>query len=89
MERKNSELSVITQAKNLCSYVMTVTQKSPKQFRFTFTTRLQNLSLDVIEKLYRANEVYVTANDPEAIQKRLAFQQEAISCRKKLCENLC
>ena len=51
MERRASELSVITQAKNLCSYVMTVTQKSPKQFRFTFTSRLQNLSLDVIEKL--------------------------------------
>ena len=40
---------VITKAKELCSYVMTVTQKSPKHFRFTFVTRMQNLSLDVIE----------------------------------------
>ncbi len=32
MARTNSELQVITFAKNLCSYVMTVTQKSPKQF---------------------------------------------------------
>lgn len=30
--RKQSELTVITKAKNLCSYVMTVTQKSPKQY---------------------------------------------------------
>ena len=38
-----SELTVITKAKDLCSYIITITQKSPKQFRFTFVTRLQNL----------------------------------------------
>jgi len=30
-----SELAVVTKAKDLCSYIMTVTQKSPKHFRFT------------------------------------------------------
>ena len=49
MEHMQSELTVITRAKDLCSYIMAVTQKSPRQFRFTFTSRLQNLSLDVIE----------------------------------------
>ena len=29
---KQSELTVMTKAKDLCSYVMTVTQKSPKQY---------------------------------------------------------
>lgn len=29
MEHKQSELTVITKAKDLCSYVMTITQKSP------------------------------------------------------------
>jgi hypothetical protein len=48
-----SELTVVT--KDLCSYVMTVTQKSPKQFRFTFVSRLQNLSLDIVECIYRAS----------------------------------
>lgn len=37
MERKQSELTVITKAKDLCSYVMTVTQKSPKHFRYAET----------------------------------------------------
>jgi len=60
MAAKYSELTVITRAKELCEYIMTVTQKSPKQFRFTFVSRLQNLSLDVIEKLYRANDTFVT-----------------------------
>ena len=52
MERKQSELQVITKAKDLCSYVMTVTQKSSKHFRYTFVSRLQNLTLSVIEDLY-------------------------------------
>lgn len=33
MEKKKSELMVMTKAKDLCSYVLTVTQKSPKQFQ--------------------------------------------------------
>ena len=53
-----SELIVITKAKELCAYVMTVTQKSPKHFRFTFVTRMQNLSLDVIEKSININPRY-------------------------------
>lgn len=32
MESKQSELTVITKAKDLCSYCMKVTQKSFKQF---------------------------------------------------------
>ena len=57
-EKNQSELIVITKAKELCSYVMTVTQKSPKHFRFTFVTRMQNLSLDVIEKSININPGY-------------------------------
>ena len=63
MERKQSELTVITKAKDLCSYLMTITQKSPKQFCFTFVSRLQNLTLSVIENLFRANDVYVSKAD--------------------------
>ena len=60
MEHKQTELTAITKAKDWCSYMMTVTQKSPKQFRFTFTSILQNLSFNVIESLYRANDTLVT-----------------------------
>ena len=84
MEHKQSELTVITRAKDLCSYIMTVTQKSPKQFRFTFTSRLQNLSLDIVEKLYRANDVYVTKEDRGAREQRLEFQREAMTDLKLL-----
>lgn len=84
MEHKQSELTVITKAKDLCSYIMTVTQRSPKQFRFTFTSRIQNLSLDVIEDLYRANDIYVTRQDTAAKEKRLEHQRKALTSLKLL-----
>ena len=84
MEHKQSELTVITKAKDLCSYVMTVTQKSTKQFRFTFTSRLQNLSLDMVEALYRANDTFVTKENVSAREKRLEFQHQAMTDLKLL-----
>ena len=84
MEHKQSELTVITKAKDLCSYIMTVTQKSPKQFRFTFTSRMQNLSLDVIEFLYRANDTFVTKENASSREKRLEFQHQAMTDLKLL-----
>lgn len=52
MEKKKSELTVVTRAKDLCSFVMTITQKSPKRFRFTFVSRMQGLSLNEIENIF-------------------------------------
>lgn len=73
-----SDLSVIMRAKDLCRYIVTVTQKSPKQYRFTFTSRLQNLSMDVISALYMANETFVGGEDAKAnYYKRLNYQREA------------
>ena len=84
MERKQSELTVITKAKDLCSYVMTVTQKSPKHFRYTFVNKLQNLALSVIENLFRANDVYVSNQDIPAQKERLGFQRAAMTDLKLL-----
>ena len=42
---------------------MTVTDKSPKRFRFSLVAKLQNYSLDIIENLYQVNEVFVKAGD--------------------------
>ena len=72
-----SELSVITKAKELCSYVMTVTDKSPKRFRFTLVSRMQNYALDVIENLYIANEIFIQAGRRDQAERRLMFQQKA------------
>lgn len=79
MAGKENELVVITKAKNLCSYIMTVTEKSPKRFRFTFVSRLQNLSLEIIEDLFRANDIFIAKNEPVSLSRRLEFQQKALT----------
>jgi len=67
-------------AKDLCGYIMTVTQKSPRQFRFTFVARLQNLALNVIERIYRANEVHLVSGAAQ----RLELQSAALTELKLL-----
>lgn len=76
---KKSELAVITKAKDLCSYIMTVTQKSPKQFRFSFVVRMQNISLSIIENLYRANEIFIKKGDSILISQRRNKQREVMT----------
>ncbi len=75
----NSELRVVTAAKNLCSYVLTATNKSPKSFRFTLVSRLQNLALDAVENIYKANEIFAQNKDLKNMQKRLNFQYSALT----------
>ena len=77
-KRKDSELLVIIKAKDLGNYVFTVTDKSPKKFRFSLISRMQNLALSAVENLYRANMVYVkdkTAADKIELRKK--YQREA------------
>ena len=63
---------------------MTVTDKSPKRFRFTLSSRLQNYALDVIERLFSANEVFVSPGDTAAARERLAHQRHAMTRLKLL-----
>lgn len=80
-----SELTVITKAKDLSSYVLAVTEKSPKRFRFTLVSRMQNLTLDIIEQIYRANEVYMAGqNREQSAAKRLDYQHGALTSAKIL-----
>ena len=79
-----SELAVVVKAKELCSYIMTVTDKSPKRFRFTLVAKLQSYALNAIENLYRANEVFVKRGDTEKAAERLEFQRSALTEMKLL-----
>lgn len=82
---EQAELTVIIRAKDLCSYILTVTEKSPKRFRFTLTSRMQNLSLELIEQIYRANEVYLSGPDRDAAYaRRLDLQHGALTSVKLL-----
>lgn len=53
------DLKVITKAKELAELVYEITERSPKKFRFTIVGLMQNLSLGIVDELYKANDVYV------------------------------
>lgn len=67
---RDKEMAVFTHAKKLSEYIFVITEKSPKKFRWSIITRLQNASVELIENLYRAN----VERDEEA---RLNFQKNA------------
>ena len=69
MQKKN-DLYVMTKTKDLAKYILTVTEKSPKRFRFTLVVRLQNYILDIIETIYFANK-------EQDIKVRLITQEKA------------
>ena len=84
MAHSQSELQVITFAKNLCSYVMTITQKSPKQFRFSLVGRMQGYVLDIVEELYYAKNINVTPSSRAGWAQLQAHQRKAMSMPKLL-----
>jgi len=85
VKRPQSELTVITKAKDLCNYVMTVTQKSPKQFRFSLVGRMQNLSLNIVEGLIRANDTVISTDAPtHNFEVRYSYQSQAMTDIKLL-----
>ena len=53
------EMRVFSQAKGLRTYVLEVTEKSPKKYRGSFTNKLRALCFEIVENLYLANEVYL------------------------------
>lgn len=79
MATPQSELTVIVKAKDLCSFILTVTEKSPKRFRFTLVSKLQSYALNTVECLYRANEIYVKPGKPELVERRIELQHQALT----------
>lgn len=67
--RKKSELYVVTKTKDLAKYILTVTEKSPKKFRYTLVVRLQNYILDVLEHIYIANSMQLGSARREEQEK--------------------
>ncbi len=67
---RDKEMAVFTHAKKLSEYIFVICEKSPKKFRWSIITRLQNASVEVVEHLYRAN--FERDND-----KRLDYQKSA------------
>ncbi len=86
MAYAKNELHVVIKMKDLCRYVMTVTQRCPKQYRFTFTSRLQNLAMDALVMITLAHAGYVSGPDArETARQRLDLQHGAMTRVRLLC----
>lgn len=77
-----NDLIVITVVKKLAAYIIVITEKSPAKFRGVFVNRMQNLSLETLELLLRANFIRLDSNDHKI--EREKYQKEAIIKLKML-----
>ena len=64
--------------------MMTITQKSPKQFRFSLIGRMQEYVLNVVEEMYYANDIYVNPASRAGWAQRQAHQRKAMATLKLL-----
>lgn len=76
--RPNSELTVITKAKDLLKYVFVISETAPKKFRFSLVGKMQSVSLDVLENLVLANEI-ILGDNAEDNRRRKDFQHMTIA----------
>ncbi len=72
---RDKEMAVFTHAKKLSEYIFVITEKSPKKYRWSIISRLQNASVELVENLYRAN-----FERDEAL--RITFQKCGAVCIK-------
>ena len=66
---ESSDLMVVTALKRLTTYVMLVTQKSPKQYRAVFVNRMQNYCLDALENIFTANGINIRSQQEFEMRK--------------------
>jgi len=50
----NEDLPVFVKWSEILKWILLTTEKFPKKSRFTFSTRIDNLSLDIVEQLIEA-----------------------------------
>ena len=75
VKERPKEMAVFTFAKKLGEYVFVITEKSPKKYRWSIVTRMQNCCMEVLEYLYRAN--FEREKEP-----RISYQKRAATALK-------
>src|SRR5690554_8021687 len=53
---RKSELKIITNSKKLASYIILITESSPKKYRYLYIDKMHECILFIIEYLYKAND---------------------------------
>ena len=71
-----NDLMAITMVKKMGAYIIAITEKSPSKFRGVFVNRMQNLCLETLECLLRANFIRIDCETNK--KERENYQKEAI-----------
>lgn len=73
------ELQVITKAKELTKYVLIVTDKSNRRYKYTLVEKVVNISIDMISDMYKSNGAYLGKRvRKSSLDKRMSYQLQAI-----------
>lgn len=67
----------MSKAKALVGLIFEITEKSPKHFRFTIVSKMQNLSIEILSDIYRANDTYIDMKIISDMNKSIAHAQQA------------
>ena len=77
-----TDLAVITSAKKLGEYILTIIQKSPAKYRHSYVDLIINTQNDIIENLYLANQMEL------GMKERFNYQSIALA-KLKLLDYYC
>ena len=80
----NEDLPVFVKWNDFLRWLLTTTEKFPKRVRFTFTNRIGNLALDVVEDLVEARYSRRKAERLKAINLKL----ERLRVLLRICHDL-
>ena len=75
---RKSELKIITNSKKLASYIILITESSPKKYRYLYIDKMHECILFIIEYLYKANDTIL------GDKQRLEYQENVKSKLKLL-----
>jgi four helix bundle protein len=79
----HKELPIFVRWYKFLGWLLDTTEKFPKRVRFTFSSRLDNLALDILEKITEA----AYSKDKVNILKRINLEIEKMRVLLRLCHD--
>ena len=85
-EKSEAKYDILLKAKELAGYTLRITSNEkhfPKRYRLTVTNKMQEMSMNIVEWLVMANEIYPETK--QDLEERVILQKKArAECRAML-----
>ena len=75
IKKKQNKFDVIASARGLLKYVIQVTHKSPKEYRFSLVSNIYKNAFEVLENIIHANDIYLTKNNLKEFELRNQYRE--------------